>query len=100
MTTRRSFGLGHLLLVLAIIAAIIAVIWFYNKSHTTTVGDHVGEAIDAVPTAASKAIEDVRDSDTLSSVGENLEEAGDDAAKGLQKAGKSTSSAMSKAKAE
>jgi hypothetical protein len=96
MTTRGS-PLGRILLIILVIVLIVAGIWYFNKHNSTTVGEHVGEAIDAVPVAASKAIEEVKDSDTLSSVGDNLEEAGENAADGLKKAGKSTSSAVSKA---
>lgn len=97
MNTTRGSPLAKTLVAILVIGIAVAAVWFYNKSHTTTVGDHVGEAIDAVPVAASKAIEEVKDSDTLSSVGDNLEEAGENAAKGIEKAGKSTSSAVSKA---
>ncbi|EGF91534.1 hypothetical protein ABI_29510 [Asticcacaulis biprosthecium C19] len=97
MSTTRGSPLGRILVIILVIVLIIAGIWYFNKNNSTTIGEHVGEAIDAVPAAANKAIEEVKDSDTLSSVGENLEEAGENAGKGLEKAGKSTSSAVSKA---
>ncbi|ESQ91584.1 hypothetical protein ABAC460_06245 [Asticcacaulis sp. AC460] len=80
-----------------VVILVIAGIWYFNKNNSTTVGEHVGEVIDAVPAAAGKAIDEVKDSETLSSIGDDLEKAGDKAGKGLEKAGKSTSSAVSKA---
>lgn len=93
--------IAKLLLGLAVIAAIIFAIWHFNRNNSKTVGDHVGEAIDTVPAVAVDAVQEVRDSDTLSSLGASTEEAlentGAAASSALSKAGKSTSSAVSKA---
>lgn len=81
----RGPGLGRfLLIILLFIAIAITGVWYYNKTHAVTVGDHVGEAIDSMPQGVGKAADEATDPENV----EKVEAA-------LDKTGKAASSAVS-----
>jgi len=97
----RGPGLGRfLLVVLLLLAVAVAGVWFYNKTHVVTVGDHVGEAIDAIPAGVSKAADEATDKDNLDKVGDALKDTGQAASSAMSKTGKAASSAVSETSAD
>jgi hypothetical protein len=97
----RGPSLGRFLVIvlLLVILAIVAV-WGYNKTHIVTAGEHVGNAIDAMPAAVSKVADEATDKGNLDKVGDAVKDTGQTASSALSKAGKATSSAVSATSAD
>lgn len=91
---RSSFG-TTLLLIIVLIVVVIGGVWIYNKNHVVTVGDHVGEAIDAVPAKVSKAADEITDKDTISETGDALKDAGKAVSSAASKTGAAASKVVS-----
>lgn len=87
---RSSFG-TTLLLIILLIVFVIGGVWIYNKNHVVTVGDHVGEVIDAVPAKVSKAADEITDKDALDKTGDALKDAGKSASSAVSKTGAAAS---------
>ena len=87
---RSSFGTS-LLLIILLIAFAIGGVWIYNKNHVVTVGDHVGEVIDAVPAKVSKAADEITDKDALDKTGDSLKDAGKSASSAVSRTGAAAS---------
>jgi hypothetical protein len=98
-TRRSGFGRFILITVLALIV-VVAGVWYYNKTHVVTAGEHVGKAVDAIPAAVSKAADDATDKENLDKVGDAIKYTGQAASSALSKTGKTTSSAVSETSAD
>ena len=98
-TSRQSSGNAILtLLVIAII--IVGGIWLLNRHSHETVGDRIGNAIDAAPAKFDDAADELTDKDTYRKTGDQLQDAGAAASSALSKAGAATSSAISATSAD
>jgi hypothetical protein len=91
---RGSFG-TTLLLIILLIVVVIGGVWVYNKNHVVTVGEHVGEAIDAVPAKVSKAADEITDKDAIDKTGEALKDVGKSASSAVSKTGAAASKVVS-----
>jgi hypothetical protein len=97
----RGSGFGRFVLIV-ILLLIIAVggVWYYNKTHVVTAGDHVGKAVDAIPAVVSKAADEVTDKDNLDKVGDAIKDTGQAASSALSKTGKAAASTVSETAAD
>ena len=98
-TNSRNGGLSFLGLFLVILL-LIGGIWLYNRHHSATIGDHIGNAIDEAPAVIGKAADEVTDKDNYAKAGDSIEKAGDKAGHALSKAGAATSEAVSETSAD
>ncbi len=98
-TRGSGFGRFVLIIILLLIAG-IAGVWYYNKTHVVTAGEHVGKAVDAIPAVVSKAADEATDKDNLDKVGDAIKDTGQAASSALSKTGKATSSAVSETSAD
>ena len=96
----RGSGVGRFLLIILLLILAVAGVWYYNKTHVVTAGDHVGKAIDAIPAAVSKAADEAHDNDNLDKVGDALKDTGQAASSALSKTGEVTSRAVSETSAD
>ncbi|MDV6332242.1 hypothetical protein [Asticcacaulis sp. 201] len=95
----RGPGLGRfLLLIVLVLILAVAGVWFYNKSHSVTVGDRVGKVIDELPVGASKAADELKDSPALAKAGDAIKESGHAASSALSKTGAATERVVTDAK--
>ncbi len=95
-TYMRGSGFGRFLIIILLLIVAVGGVWYYNKTHVVTAGEHVGEAIDAIPSAVSKAT----DKDTLDKIGDALKDTGHAASSALSKTGQAASSAVSETSAD
>jgi len=98
-THRSGFGRFVLIIILLLIV-VVAGVWYYNKTHVVTAGEHVGKAVDAIPAVVSKAADEVTDKDNIDKVGDAIKDTGQAASSALSKTGKATSSAVSETSAD
>ena len=92
---------GNAILTLLVIAIIIVGgIWLINRHSHETVGDRIGNAIDAAPAKVDNAADELTDKDTYRKTGDQLQDAGAAASSALSKAGAATSSAISQTSAD
>ncbi len=100
-TTSPHRSPGNALLTLLIIAIIIVGgIWLLNRHSHETVGDRIGNAIDAAPAKFDDAADELTDKDTYRKTGDQLQDAGAAASSALSKAGAATSQAISQTSAD
>ena len=104
-TTTSRPSPGNAILTLLIIAIIIVGgIWLLNRHSHETVGDRIGNAIDAAPAkfddAADHAADELTDKDTYRKTGDDLKDAGAAASSALSKAAAATSTAISQTSAD
>ena len=100
-TTSPRQSSGNALLTLLVIAIIIVGgIWLLNRHGHETVGDRIGNTIDAVPSKVDRAADELTDKDTYRKTGDQLQDAGAAASSALSKAGAATSAAISQTSAD
>jgi|GEM_PF-1251129 len=98
-THGSGFGRFVLIVILLLIVA-VAGVWYYNRTHVITAGDHVGKAVDAIPAVVGKAAGEATDKDNLDKVGDAIKDTGQAASSALSKTGKAAASAVSETSAD
>ena len=96
----RGSGFGRFLVIILLLIVVVAGVWYYNKTHVITAGDHVGKAVDAIPAVVSKAADEVTDKDNLDKVGDAIKDTGQAASSALSKTGKAAASTVSETAAD
>jgi hypothetical protein len=96
----RGSGFGRFVVIILLLIVAVAGVWYYNKTHVVTAGDHVGKAVDAMPAVVSKAADEVTDKDNLDKVGDAIKDTGQAASSALSKTGKTAASAVSETAAD
>jgi hypothetical protein len=97
----RGSGFGRFVLIIILLLIVaVAGVWYYNKTHVVTAGDHVGKAVDAIPAVVSKAADEVTDKDNLDKVGDAIKDTGQAASSALSKTGKAAASTVSETTAD
>jgi hypothetical protein len=96
----RGSGFGRFVIIILLLIVVVAGVWYYNKTHVVTAGDHVGKAVDAIPAVVSKAADEVTDKDNLDKVGDAIKDTGQAASSALSKTGKAAASTVSETTAD
>lgn len=96
----RGSGFGRFVIIILLLIVAVAGVWYYNKTHVVTAGDHVGKAVDAIPAVVSKAADEVTDKDNLDKVGDAIKDTGQAASSALSKTGKAAASTVSETTAD
>jgi hypothetical protein len=96
----RGSGFGRFVVIILLLIVAVAGVWYYNKTHVVTAGDHVGKAVDAIPAVVSKAADEVTDKDNLDKVGDAIKDTGQAASSALSKTGKAAASTVSETTAD
>lgn len=96
----RGSGFGRFVVIILLLIVVVAGVWYYNKTHVVTAGDHVGKAVDAIPAVVSKAADEVTDKDNLDKVGDAIKDTGQAASSALSKTGKAAASTVSETTAD
>ncbi|HTM81158.1 hypothetical protein [Asticcacaulis sp.] len=96
----RGSGFGRFVVIILLLIVVVAGVWYYNKTHVVTAGDHVGKAVDAIPAVVSKAADEVTDKDNLDKVGDAIKDTGQAASSALSKTGKAAASTVSETAAD
>lgn len=96
----RGSGFGRFVVIILLLIVVVAGVWYYNKTHVVTAGDHVGKAVDAIPAVISKAADEVTDKDNLDKVGDAIKDTGQAASSALSKTGKAAASPVSETAAD
>ena len=91
----RGSGFGRFVIIILLLIVAVGGVWYYNKTHVVTAGDHVGKAVDAIPAVVSKAADEVTDKDNLDKVGDAIKDTGQAASSALSKTGKTAASTVS-----
>jgi hypothetical protein len=98
-THGSGFGRFVLIVILLLIIA-VAGVWYYNRTHVITAGDHVGKAVDALPAVVSKAADEATDEDNLDKMGDAIKDTGKAASSALSRTGKAATRAVSETSAD
>ena len=101
MTMQRSSSRGGALLTaLIILIVIIAGIWLLNAHSHRTVGDRIGDAVDALPQGVSKAAGELTDKSNLEKAGDALKDTGEAASSAVSQTSEDIKAAVDRQKAQ